>query len=85
MSARLSDTRPEAAAVHAALIRDAGLPRRAGMTRALTDRVRRIAWQRIRREHPDEGERDVALRFAALVYGQEIAQKIRESLGRRAA
>jgi hypothetical protein len=54
------------------------------MTRALTDRVRRIAWQRIRREHPEADEREVALRFAALVYGQDLARKITQALERRA-
>ena len=85
MIARLTDTRPEASAVLDSLIRSAGIPRRAAMTRSLTNRVRLASWRNLKRRHPHEDESEVALRFAALVYGDGIAERVREYLARRAA
>ena len=85
MSAPLTDTRPEASSVLEALIRGAGTPRRTAMTRSLTNRVRLTSWRNLKRRHPHESERDLALRFAALVYGDDTAHRIRGYLARRDA
>ena len=85
MNARLSDTSPEAARVLEDLVRAAGASRRAAMTRSLTNRVRLTSWRSLTRRHPNESERDLKVRFASLVYGEDTAHRIREYLARRDA
>jgi len=84
MPSVLSDTRPEAAAVQMELLRRASPGRRISLALSLSDSVRALSRQAIRRVHPGLSEREVGLRFVALSYGEELERAVRAELARRA-
>lgn len=78
---------PEGSAdrVQVELLRAAGLGRRAALCRSLSGSVISLARQAIRTRHPEYSDRDVALAFVELHYGEELAANVRRYLQTRAA
>jgi hypothetical protein len=66
--------------VQVALLRQATIARRVALARSLSRTTARLARGAIRRAHPDASERDVALAFVALHYGQDLADRLRARL-----
>ena len=83
MRARSADTDPAAESVQIALLREAGIGRRAGMALSLSGQVIGLARQAIRRALPDASEEEVSLRFVELHYGRELAADLRLFLASR--
>jgi hypothetical protein len=65
----ITDTTPQAAAVQLQLYRAVGPTRRVQIAVELSDVVRQLSLDGIRRRHPEYSEREVAQSFLALVYG----------------
>jgi len=84
MRTRSSDTHPDAEAVQIALLRQATVAQRFHLVRSLSQTVMGLSWRAIRRANPEASEEEVALKFVALHYGEELADRLREYLaGRR--
>ena len=66
--------------VQVALLREATVARRVGLVRSLSDTTMSLAWRAIRSAHPNAGEREVALAFVAIHYGQDLADRLRAYL-----
>lgn len=71
---------PVALRVQADLLRAAGPGRRAALARSLSASVISMSREAIRRRHPEYTETDVLLRFVALNYGAELADRLRARL-----
>ncbi|MEM7785331.1 MAG: hypothetical protein AAF623_18435 [Planctomycetota bacterium] len=76
------DTSPEAESILIRLIQEKPAAARLGDAVAASNRVARQCKEAIRRSHPDCCEEDIKLRFIALNYGQELAEKVRAYLGK---
>jgi hypothetical protein len=74
------DTQPSAERVQIGLLRQASIARRVARARSLSQTTIAPARRAIRRAHPDLSEREVALRFIALYYGEELATRVRQYL-----
>jgi hypothetical protein len=80
-AAPLTDADRDAAALQLRLLRAAPLARRVGLALALSRQAITLARRAIRRAlPPDSSDREVALRFAELHYGPELAARLRERL-----
>lgn len=82
---QLAETHPEAERVQIELLRAMGELGRAKLMRSMTRTVVRMARAAIGREHPTLDERGVKLRFIALCYGEDLAQRVAAALARRDA
>jgi len=80
MSIPLTDTRPEARRVHIELLRRASPAQRVEMARGLSDTVGRMSWQNLRSRYPADTEMDVSIRFVRLVYGADLAERVKRFL-----
>ncbi len=83
MPSVFTDTRPEAEAFQAELVRRASPGRRISLALSLSDSVCALSRQAIRRVNPGLTEREVGLRFVALSYGEDLAREVRAELARR--
>ena len=83
MRTQSEDTCPQAERVQIELLRNASVARRAAIAFSLTQTVVELARQAIRRRHPGLSEQEVMLRFVALHYGPDLAEKLRADLDRR--
>lgn len=72
-----SDTDHETERVHLQMLRDAGPARRVEMAFALSADVILLARAALRRQHPEETEEQIGLRFVERHYGREAAEGIR--------
>lgn len=72
-----TDTSPEALEVQLACLRKMCPQERIRRTCAMSRRVRKMAFDAIRRRHPELGEEEVQLRFVELTYGKLLADDIR--------
>jgi hypothetical protein len=77
------DTSPQMEEVYFNLLRRQSRRERLNLTRGLTASAIHRERQMIRKQHPAWSEQDVLLHWVTLAYGQEIADKFRESLQRR--
>ena len=73
----LSDTSDEALAVQLKCVRRMTPQERLRRACAWSGQIRRMAFQAIRRRHPEYSEDEVRLRFIELTYGKEVADEVR--------
>jgi hypothetical protein len=74
----ISDTSDEALAVQLECLRRMTPQERLRRACAWSGQVRRMAFDAIRRRHPEFSEGDVRLRFIELTYGQALADEVRD-------
>lgn len=78
----LSDTRPEAVAAHADLLRSASAQRRLALALSLSDSITMLARRAIRAAQPSLSHEEIGIRFVEIHYGRQLAAKVREALER---
>ena len=76
--ADFSDTSPDALAAQLDCLRRMTPHERLRRACAWSGQVRRMAFDAIRRRHPEFSENDVRLKFIELTYGKALADGIRE-------
>lgn len=72
-----TDTSPEAEAIQLDCLRRMTPQQRLSRTCALSQQVKRMAFEAIRRRHPDFSERQVQLLFIELTYGKDLAAEVK--------
>lgn len=78
MSSDLSDTSVEALEVQLACLRQMTPHERLRRACAWSGQVRRMAFDAIRRRHPEYSEDEVRMKFIELTYGKTLANAIRD-------
>ena len=78
MPSDISDTSNEALAVQLECLRQMTPHERLRRSCAWSGQVRRMAFDAIRRRHPEFSEGDVRLLFIELTYGQAMADEVRD-------
>lgn len=73
----VSDTSDEALAVQLQCLRQMSPRERLRRACAWSGQVRRMAFDAIRRRHPEYSEDEVRLTFLELTYGKELAEEVR--------
>jgi hypothetical protein len=73
-----TDTSPEALAVQLACLRAMTPQQRLEQTCAMSQQVRQMAFDAIRRRHPDFSDAEVQLLFIELTYGAKLAEEVRQ-------
>lgn len=79
----LSDTSAAAARVQIELLRKSGCERRAQLTRSMSRSVIDLSRAALRERMPGASERDVLLRWVALQYGSDLAERVRRYMQAR--
>lgn len=79
MKAQSRDTHPDAERVPIELLRSATVAQRASLAFQLSESAIELARRALRRAHPDESAYEIGLRFVAIHYGQELADRLRLS------
>jgi hypothetical protein len=79
----IHDTSPEAESILIRLIQEKPAAARLRDAVAASNRVAQQCKEAIQRNHPDCSEEEIKLRFIAINYGQEIADKVRVYLGNK--
>lgn len=74
-----SDTSAEAEEIQLALLRQMTPQQRLEMMWRLSCDVRGMAFNAIRRRHPDYSEAEIRLAFIELTYGKQLADDVRRS------
>ena len=77
----VSDTAPDALAIHAKLVASFTLAERAQRVSDLTLGANMVALSGLRHRHPRESEQELLLRLAALRLGDDVVERV---YGRRA-
>ncbi len=72
-----TDTSPDAAAIHLECFRQMSPQERIRKTCAMSRRVKNMALDAIRRQHPNLSDGDVQLMFIELTYGKALADAVR--------
>ena len=80
---RPADTSAESLAVQLDCLRKMSSRDRIRQTCAMSNRVRNMAMNAIRRRHPQLPEHEVRLRFIELTYGKQLADEIRHRKAER--
>jgi hypothetical protein len=80
----LTDTTPDAARVQIELLRSASVGRRLRLAWSLSATVIGAARRALAEKHPLDSFDELAVRFAEVHYGSELAQMLRAELARRA-
>lgn len=70
------DTDPDAEAVQIELLRRAGPARRFALARSLSRTTMALARRALRRAHPRATDEEIAVRFVAIHYGEELARAL---------
>lgn len=83
MKTQSPDTSPEAERVQIELLRKTTLAQRFALVSSLSHTTRQLALRAVQRAHPEASEEEVHLLFIALCYGDELANRLRNSLDRR--
>lgn len=83
MKTQSRDTAPQFEKVQFDLLRKAGAAQRLRLARAHTQSATHLARRRIARAHPEWSDQEVALHWAALTYGEDLAERVRDHLRRR--
>ena len=73
----VSDTSNDTLEVQLECLRQMSPKERLRRACAWTGQVRRMAFDAIRRRHPEYSEDEVRLRFIELTYGKELAEEVR--------
>ena len=77
MPTEISDTSDEALAVQMARLRQMSPHERLRRSCAWSGQVRRMAFDAIRRRHPEYSDDEVRLSFIELTFGKELAEEVR--------
>lgn len=85
MLARLDDTNPGIKEIQISLIRKAGVAERTTRMRSLSQTVVNLSRRAISRTHPGYNQQEVDLIFVSLHYGDDIANRLENYLGRKMA
>lgn len=80
-----TDTDPEVERIRDRLLTTAGPARRFQLMGSLTESVIEMSRAALRRRHPQASAADLDLRFVALCYGQDLADRLEVWLHRRQA
>ena len=75
-----TDTSPDAAEVQLGLWSEMTGQQRVRKAMALSSRLRAMAFDAIRRRHPDWNDKQVQLQFIELTYGSEISKELEQWL-----
>ncbi len=78
----LTDTHPGAKEIQISLLRQATVAKRLGVMRSLSQTTIKLSRRAIRRANPTYSQLDVELAFVAYHYGAELAERVRQYLGR---
>jgi hypothetical protein len=73
---RSRDTTPAAYERQLALYRSMPPEQRSALALTMSDDIRRVAAEGIKRRHPDYSDRDVRRALVALLYGRDAASKL---------
>ena len=84
MSKRLSDTHPKAEEFQISLIRRASVAERLSRTRSLSRTIIQLSRRAIVRANPTLSEQERDIIFVAYHYGNELAERLREYVNRKA-
>jgi hypothetical protein len=79
----LSDTDPETERVHLEMLRSASPGRRLGLALSLSRSVTSLSREGLYRRHPGASPEELAVRFVALTYGEDLARELRAELAAR--
>jgi len=85
MKTQSPDTSPEFEKVQFDLLRRAGSQRRLQLARDHIDATIRRARRRLARQHPEWSEREAALQWAQIMYGEELTSRVRAYMQQREA
>lgn len=77
MPPEVSDTSDEALEVQLECLRQMSPQERLRRACAWTGQVRRMAFDAIRRRHPEYSEDEIRLKFIEVTYGKELADEVR--------
>ena len=83
MSSGITDTHPDAEQVQIQLLRQAGVARRYALACSLTQMALDASRHAIRKRCPACSSQEWQLRFVALCYGEDLAERIRTQLDQR--
>ena len=83
MKTQSSDTHPAAEAIQINLLREAGTSKRLSIAFSLSESVRRLALDGIRRAHPEASAEQALHIFVEVHYGRTLAEQVRKSLEQR--
>jgi hypothetical protein len=83
MRTQAPDTSPEVEKVQFDLLRQAGVTKRLQLARAQTASAIRLSRGRIAKRHPDWSEREVALHWATITYGEALTNRVQKYLEQR--
>jgi hypothetical protein len=83
MRTQSQDTDPRAEEIQIELLRKATVARRLSLAFSLSQTVIRMAQRAIRRQNADLSDQDILLRFVAIHYGQDLAERLDIDLRRR--
>ncbi len=72
----LSDTHPEIEAVQLQLLRQAPAWRKANMLGQMYETVKQLAYQGLRKRHPEISEIELRRRLADLLLGDDLAHQV---------
>jgi hypothetical protein len=78
-----TDTSPEAERRQIELLSQAGPARRFALARSLSQMTLQLTRRNIRRRHPTASDEEINVRFVALTYGQELAERLQAYLVQR--
>ena len=84
MSKQLSDTHPKAEEFQISLFRRASVAERLSRTRSLSRTVIQLSQRAIARANPTLNEQEQNLLFVAYHYGNDLAERLREYVNRKA-
>lgn len=73
-----TDTSREAYEVQLKLLREMSPAQRIRQTLAMSGQVKRMAFDAIRRRHPDYDDEQLRMRFIELTYGKVLADAVRQ-------
>ncbi len=79
----VSDTTPEALRAQFAALRRLSARERLALMDDLTGLARSMAWDGLRRRHPEASEAELQTMFAELVLGRELAARVAEHRRRK--
>lgn len=77
------DTTEDADKMQFSLLRRAGAQRRFELARLQTASATKMSRRRIARQHPAWSEQEIGLHWATLMYGEEVAERLRCALQER--
>ncbi len=75
----ISDTNQESEKVQIACIQNMSVAKRLANMKSLTELTMRLSRRAILRRNPDFTKRDVDLTFVALHYGDDLAERLKQS------